>query len=106
MSIRLGPDVAAPAIVAVVELVGETTLPRYSSWITYGMTILGYAAALTNKGGDTIKNIGVSSLPLTAKRIYDNVRTPAVTRSYRAAGAVKRYPGSAQEAPFAGVKLV
>ena len=109
MSIKVIPDVVAPLTVTAIDLTAETVWPKYSNWVTYGMTIVGYGAAFLNKGGDFVKNIGVSSMPLTAKRLYDVFRTQApVTRSlsYKTAGRVARYPGQAQEAPFAGVKLV
>ncbi len=106
MTIRMIPDVAAPLTVTAVDLVAETVWPQWSNWITYAMTIVGYGAALMNMGGEYTKNIGVSSLPLTAKRVYDNIRGPApVTRGVAFKNRVARYPASAQEAPFQGVKL-
>jgi len=109
VTIRMIPDVAAPLTVAAVDLVGETIWPRYSNWITYGMTIVGYASGFMNWGGDYIKNIGVTSMPLTAKRVYDTLRTTTPVASKGVAfrnRSVARYPGPASEAPFTGVKLV
>ena len=108
MSIKMGPDVGAPLAVTAVNLVTETIWPRYANWFTYGMTLVGYVSGWANWGGDTLKNVGVSSLPLTAKSIYDTVRATPVSKglSYRSAGRVSRYPAPAGEAPFAGVKLV
>ncbi len=105
--IKIGPDVGAPLVVTAIDLVGESTFPKYSNWLTYGMTIVGYAAGFLNYGGDFVKNIGVTSLPLTAKRIYDAVRSPAAVSKGLAyhTPKVSRYPGSAQSAPFQGVKL-
>jgi len=108
MSIKIGPDVGSPLTVAAVDLVTETIWPRYSNWFTYGMTIIGYVSGWAGWGGDYLKNIGVSSMPLTAKRLYDSIRTQApVTRgmSYKAAGHVSRYPAPAYSAPFTPVKL-
>ena len=108
MAIKIVPDVGAPLTVAVVDLVTETIWPAYSNWFTYGMTAIGYVAGWAGWGGDYLKNIGVSSMPLTAKRIYDSVRGAApVTKglAFRSR-TVSRYPGPAQEAPFQGVKLV
>jgi len=108
MSIKIGPDVGSPLIVTAVDLVSESIWPKYSNWLTYGMTIVGYASGFMGWGGDILKNVGVASLPLTAKRVYDTFRATPVSRnlSYRAAGRVGRYPAPASEAPFEGVKLV
>ena len=106
LAIRMVPDVVAPLTVTAVDLVSESVWPAYSNWVTYGMTIVGYGAAVMNKGGDFVKNIGVSSLPLTAKRVYDSLRAPAtVSRGVAFRNRVARYPGPSQEAPFQGVKL-
>ena len=107
MAIKIGPDVGAPLTVAAVDLVSETIWPAYSNWLTYGMTIVGYVAGWAGWGGDFLKNIGVSSMPLTAKRVYDSIRsaTPVSKMAVRRS-AVARYPAPAQEAPFQGVKLV
>jgi len=106
MAIRIVPDVAAPLTVTAIDLVGESVWPAYSNWITYAMTIVGYGSAMLGYGGDFMKNIGVSSMPLTAKRIYDVVRAPApVSKGLAFRNRVARYPGPAQEAPFQGVKL-
>jgi len=106
MSIKMGPDVGAPLAVAGVSLVSETIWPQYSNWFTYGMTAVGYASGFFGWGGDFLKNIGVSSMPLTAKLIYDQVRTPAaVSKGVAFRRSVARYPAPAQEAPFQGVKL-
>jgi len=111
MAIRMGSDLGAPLTVTAIDLVGETIWPKYSSWITYGMTAVGYVAGFMNKGGDFVKNIGVASFPLSAKRIYDTLSTPTVPVTSRASsvafrGRVSRYPAGAGEAPFTGVKLV
>lgn len=107
MAIKLGPDVGAPLIVTVVDLTAESVWPAYSNWITYGMTALGFIGGWVGWGGDIVKNIGVSSLPLTAKRIYDSVRgTTPVTRRTALVRSVARYPAQAAEAPFQGVKLI
>lgn len=107
MSIQFMPDVGAPLVVTGINLVGETVWPKQSNWITYAMTIVGYGSAFLNRGGQFTKNIGVSSMPLTARLIYDAVRSPAasVNRTVSARTKVGRYPGPAQEMPFQGVKL-
>ena len=107
MTIKFVADVGAPLTVTAVNLVAESVWPQRTDWITYAMTALGYGAAFFNRGGDFAKNIGVSSMPLTARLVYDAVKgtgTP-VSRSSTVRKRVARYPGSAQEAPFQGVKL-
>ena len=109
MSIKIGPDVGAPLAVTAVNLVSDSIWPQYSKWITYGMTIVGYASGWFGWGGDFLKNVGVSSMPLTARSIYETIRTPAPVTSRAGVafrGRASRYPGPAQEAPFQGVKLV
>ena len=106
MSIKIGPDVGAPLIVTAVDLVSESIWPNYSNWLTYGMTIVGYVSGWAGWGGDILKNVGVSSLPLSAKRVYDTIRAPApVSKGLAYRSRVGRYPAPAQEAPFQGVKL-
>jgi len=109
--IRVVPDVLSPITVTAVDLVGETMAPQWSEGLTYAMTVLGYVAGGMNWGGDYTKNIGVSSLPLSAKRLYDRFRATAPTApivkrlQYKAAGRATRYPAPQQEAPF-GPRLV
>ncbi|GAI48512.1 unnamed protein product, partial [marine sediment metagenome] len=64
--IRVVPDVGAPLTVAVVNIAGRSAFPEYHDWLVYGMTALGYVGAWMGWGGDFVKNVGVSSLPLTA----------------------------------------
>lgn len=106
--IKLGPDLGAPLAVTAINLASEAMLPKQTNWFSYGMTAVGYLAGWAGWGGDILKNIGVASLPLSAKAIYDSVRgTPVSGRavSYRTAGRVGVYPSAAREAPFQGVKL-
>ena len=70
MGIKLVNDVGAPLAVAVVDLVVSSQKPDWDRWVDYGMTILGYAGAFMNKGGDALKNVGIASLPLSAKQLY------------------------------------
>lgn len=107
--IKLGPDLGAPLAVAAINIASEAMIPKQSNWITYGMTLVGYIAGWTGWGGDILKNVGVASLPLSAKAVYDTVRgTPVSGRgvSYRTAGrGVGVYPSPAKEAPFQNVRL-
>lgn len=110
MAIKMIPDLGAPLTVAVVNIAGRTAFPTYHDWVVYAMTILGYVGGWMNWGGDFVKQIGVSSLPLTADKLYTRFSGGAASRasqsmSFRRA-AVSRYPAPAQEAPFQGVRLV
>ena len=99
------PDLGSPLTVVAVDLAAESFLPAQAEYADYVMTAGGYIAAFMGWGGDYVKNIGVASLPLTARKIYDRFRTPA-TASRMRLRAVSRYPGPAQQVPFQGVKLV
>ncbi len=96
MAINMVPDIGSPLTVVAVDLVAESFIPAQAEWADYAMTIGGYLAAFMGWGGDYIKNIGVASAPLTARKIYDRVRGAApvsriaknrvrerVTRSYQ-----------------------
>ena len=106
MAIQFSSDVGAPLVTSVVNIAARAVTPQWHDWIIYLMTAGGYIAGWQKWGGDFTKNIGVSSLPLAADKIYSRVRTgsPAVSgrMSYR---GVNRYPAAAQEQPFQGVKL-
>ncbi len=85
MTIRMVPDIGSPLTVVGVDLLAESFFPAQAEWADYAMTVGGFLAGWMNWGGDYIKNIGVSSLPLTARKIYERVRGGAavtkVTRS-------------------------
>ena len=100
--IRWSSDVGAPVAVMAVNVVGRTVFPQYYDWLTYGMTAIGYGAAMLNMGGDFVKNIGVASLPLTAEKIYDRVSGGLAPVSKRLGmRKVSRYPAPAYQAPYA-----
>jgi len=105
MAIRVVPDVGAPLAVAAVNIASRTTIPDYHDYIVYGMTGLGYIAAWMGWGGDFIKQMAVSSLPLTADKIYERA-TAGAGASRLAMRRVSRYPAPAREMEFKGVKLV
>ncbi len=83
MAIRMVEDVAAPLVVAGVNIVSRTAIPAYHDWLVYGMTTLGYIGGWMRWGGDFVKQIGVSSLPLTADKIYERVRGGAAVTKVR-----------------------
>jgi hypothetical protein len=78
------PDVAAPLTVSAVNIVSRTTMPEWHDMIVYAMTALGYGADLLRFGGDYMKNIGVSSLPLTVDKLYERIKGQPVTRPAQA----------------------
>lgn len=105
MAIRVVSDVGAPLAVAAVNIASRSSIPDYHDYIVYGMTGLGYIAAWMGWGGDFVKQMAVSSLPLTADKIYERV-TGGVGASRLALRKVSRYPAPAREMEFKGVKLV
>ena len=107
MAIKMAADVGAPLVVTAVNVAGRTVFPTYHDWLVYAMTAAGYLGGWMGWGGDFMKNIGVSSLPLTAEKIYDRVKGETVTSSrlaFRSSG-VSRYPAPATKTPYEGVKL-
>lgn len=105
MAIRVVPDVGAPLAVAAINIASRSVIPNYHDWVIYGMTGLGYIAAWMGWGGDFVKQMAVSSLPLTADKIYERVGG-GVGASRLAMRRVSRYPAPAREMEFQGVKLV
>lgn len=109
MAIKLVPDLGAPVVVFGIDQVAKRTIPEWSEWVVYAETLAGYLAGWMGWGGDFVKNIGVASLPASLNQITERVAGGAGSKgSSRLAfrRAVARYPGSAQETPFQGVKLV
>ena len=80
MTIRVKEDVVAPLVVTAVDLVSEEVIPEYNQYLSYAMTGLGYLGAWLNFGGSMVKQIGVASLPLTARNIRDLVKGGGVSR--------------------------
>lgn len=70
------PDFGAPLTVVAVDLVAEKFAPDWTKWIDGIMTFGGYLAAGFGVGGDGamgayLKNLGIASMPLTARNVYD-----------------------------------
>ena len=108
MTIRLVPDVGSPATVVAVDLLAESFFPAQAEYADYLMTAGGFLAGWMGWGGDYIKNIGVSSLPLTARKIYDRVRGgAAVTKVTRSTvNAVSRRVSRSYEPEFDAVGVI
>jgi hypothetical protein len=94
MGIKLVPDVAAPAVVGVGDILMKKYAPTYEEWFCYGLTAVGYLVGGMNlvRGdmGDFLKNLGVASLPLTIDKIYSRVTTAVPARV--AGGRMALYP--------------
>lgn len=98
--IRLVEDVGAPVAVTVVDMVTQSAAPQWNSWANYAMTVIGYAGAYLNMGGDFVKNIGVASLPKSLAQLYATVAMPAAVK-------IAGYRVSQTQVPgFGGVKLI
>ncbi len=110
MAIRLVEDVGAPAAVAAVNIFGRGAFPKWHDITIYLMTAAGYAGQALNVralSGDFVKNMAISSLPLTIDKLYERFRGGVSGRtSYRSASRVSRYPAPAMEHPFQPVRLV
>lgn len=107
MAIKIVEDVGAPLAVAAVNIASRTVFPAYHDYVVYGMTLLGYGAAFMGWGGNFVKQMGVSSLPLTADKIYERVRggTAVSSRLGFRRSSVSRYPAVAPTTQFQGVRL-
>jgi len=69
------PDFGAPLTVVAVDLVAESFAPTWTKWIDGAMTAGGYLGGYLGFGGDFVKNIGIASLPITARNIYEWARS-------------------------------
>ncbi len=103
MGIKLVPDLAAPAVVGVADILMKKYAPTYEEYFCYGLTAIGYLVGGMNlvRGdmGDFLKNLGVASLPLTIDKIYSRVTTtvPAhVAGGRMALSPVRNYAGIRQ----------
>ena len=108
MTIRMVPDVGAPLAVAGINIAGRTVFPDYHDYLIYGMTALGYIGGWMNWGGDFLKQMGVSSLPLTADKIYERIRggvTHGASSRLALRRRVSRYPAAAVDREFRGARL-
>jgi len=72
--IRMVEDVGAPVAVAAIDLIMEEVAPDYNQYASYALTAIGYIGGYLSKGGGFVKQLGVASLPLTARAIRDLVK--------------------------------
>lgn len=94
-------DLLAPASVVGVDILTLEALPEYNNYAAYIMTGVGYLGALMGWGG-FVKNIGIASLPLTARHIYAYVKAQGGTTSRASRSTAARFalqPVSHRAAP-------
>lgn len=94
MSIKLMPDVGAPALVFVADWATSTYDERATGFklnrpIGIVLALAGYAGGMFNFGGDFVKNIGIASFDWAANSIVGYIKeraapvTSAVPRGVR-----------------------
>jgi hypothetical protein len=70
-------DVLPPVVVSALDIVVTKYKPSIHEYVCYGLTAIGYLAGIMGWGrGNTntvLLNVGMSSLPLTVRHIYDRV---------------------------------
>ncbi len=95
MAIKWAPDLGAPVAVTAVDLVVKSVQPTWQEWVDYIMAAGGYIGAAMGWGGDFVKNVGISSLPLAGEKLYDRIKgmttTPAA--SYASVNRMKKVAG-------------
>jgi hypothetical protein len=82
MPIKIVEDVGAPLAVTAVDILTLEMAPDWNEYAAYILTGVGYITAFMNlrAGGEFLKNVGIASLPLTARHIYDRVKGVPTTR--------------------------
>jgi hypothetical protein len=113
MAIKIVPDFGAPLAVVAVDLIAESYAPTWTKWIDGIMTVGGYVlGGWMGWGGDFVKNIGIASMPITARNIYEYVKGgvgggASRKLTYRPVSRpISRFPASAPEAQFQGDRLI
>ena len=81
-TMRIVEDVGAPLAVTAVDILTTEMAPDWNEWSSYILTGVGYLAGFFMPGKWTpfLTNIGVASLPLTARHIYGRVKGAPATR--------------------------
>lgn len=73
-NIKLVPHIAAPLTVAAADLITLKWQPTWNEWASYIMTAVGYIGGAMDLGpSDFLLNVGVASLPLTARHLYERI---------------------------------
>jgi len=88
-------DLGAPILVAVADIAVETKKSEWAKWVHYGGAVAGYGLALTGYAGkysQAAMNVGIASLPLAARDLYEQFGSPLGTISSRGRGRVSSSP--------------
>lgn len=78
-NINTTTDLFAPGAVVAIDLITLEVAPEHNKLASYLMTGIGYGAAMLGFGGPFLKQMGVASLPLTARNVYEYVKTQGGT---------------------------
>jgi hypothetical protein len=82
---KLVEDLGAPGLVTATDLLTLEFQPTWNEWAAYILTGVGYLGGwFMNRGlgplsTDFFTKVGVASLPLTARHIYNRVKTTGTT---------------------------
>lgn len=107
MGIKFVEDLGGPLAVTAIDLITETTVPRWNEWAIYGTTLLTGFGVFTGRGGAINQAAFHASIPMTARKIYSRVRTGFGGPVRRLASrGVARYPAAANVPAFGAARLV
>ena len=86
---RIVEDFGAPLAVTAVDILTLEMAPDWNEWGSYILTGAGYFGGffMPGKYSSFLTNIGVASLPLTARHIYERVKGAAPIPRRATAGA-------------------
>ena len=97
MSIKLMPDVGAPALVFVADWASSAydetaTGFKLNRPVGIVLALAGYAGGMFNFGGDFVKNIGIASFDWAANSIVGYIKERTAVTGARAGARVSRIP--------------
>lgn len=73
---KLVEDLGAPALVTGVDILTLEVQPDWNEWASYIMTGVGYLGGyLLPRQSSFLTKVGIASLPLTARNIYNRVKS-------------------------------
>jgi hypothetical protein len=94
---RIVEDLGAPLAVTAVDILTMEVAPDWNEYSSYILTGVGYLAGffMPGKWSPFLTNLGVASLPLTARHIYERIKgTPATRRAIATAQRMALQPVS------------
>jgi len=79
---RIVEDVGAPAAVIAADILTLEMAPDWNEWTSYILTGVGYLGGffVPGKYSSFLTNLGVASLPLTARHIYERFKAAPTSR--------------------------